>query len=152
RPMVCPTTLAHLVYFLLYCRPISCMVYSTRRCTGLSPSRTSGSARPTITDMEYSRYDRRISSSMLTGCTLPAPGPPPSPPGGGVNGNCGFCSSAMFFSHSERRFLGHTASNSSRPRGRAEMFAKCLHLQEVMSQKITGDYITRGLFRGARGD
>src|SRR5260221_8265348 len=82
---------------------------------------------------------------MLIGCTLPAPGVPgpPSPPGGGVNGSCGFCSSAMFFSHLKRRFLRHTASNSSRPRGRAEMFAKCLHLQEVMCQKITENYSTK---------
>jgi hypothetical protein len=29
--------------------PESNIAYSTRRCTGLSPSRTSGSARPTIT-------------------------------------------------------------------------------------------------------
>ena len=30
---------------------MSDMPYRTRRCTGLSPSRTSGSARPTMTDM-----------------------------------------------------------------------------------------------------
>ena len=32
--------------------PRSCMVYRMRRCTGFKPSRTSGSARWVITDME----------------------------------------------------------------------------------------------------
>ena len=34
---------------VLYAMHESNIAYSTRRCTGLSPSRTSGSARPTIT-------------------------------------------------------------------------------------------------------
>lgn len=38
---------------LLGSRPSSCMAYKMRRCTGLRPSRTSGRARPTITDMAY---------------------------------------------------------------------------------------------------
>ncbi len=38
-----------------------------RRCTGFKPSRTSGSARETITLIAYSRYERFISSEMLTG-------------------------------------------------------------------------------------
>src|SRR5262249_21989765 len=82
------------------------------------------------------------SSSMLMGCTLPAFVPPPSPPGGGVNGNCGFCSSAMFFSHSNLTIFTHTTSTSGRLRGPAEMSAKYLHLHEVMCQRITGNYST----------
>ena len=38
-------------YARLDARPIWCMPYSTRRWTGFSPSRTSGSARPMITLM-----------------------------------------------------------------------------------------------------
>ena len=38
---------------LLCARPSSCMAYRMRRCTGFRPSRTSGSARPTITLMAY---------------------------------------------------------------------------------------------------
>jgi hypothetical protein len=68
--------------------------------------------------------------------------PPPSPPGGGVNGSCGFCSSAMFFSHSKSNDFQHTTSASGRLRGPAEMSAKCLHLQEVMYKRITGNYNT----------
>src|SRR5438309_9351856 len=52
---------------------------------------------------------------MLIGCMFPALVPPPSPPGGGVSGNCGFCSSAMFFSHSGRANSTHAATNSAHP-------------------------------------
>src|SRR5579864_3659619 len=77
---------------------------------------------------------------MLIGCMLPPVPPGPSPPGGGVNGNCGFCSSAMFFSHSDLTIFAHTTSASGRLRGPAEMSAKYMHLQEVMCQRITGNY------------
>jgi hypothetical protein len=79
---------------------------------------------------------------------FPAFVPPPSPPGGGVNGNCGFCSSAMFFSHSKSNDFQHTTSASGRLRGTAEMSAKYLHLQEVMCQRNTGNYITIGSLLG----
>ncbi|MFN8558009.1 MAG: hypothetical protein U0531_11940 [Dehalococcoidia bacterium] len=42
-----------------------------RRCTGFSPSRTSGRARETITLIAYSRYEARISSSILMGRIFP---------------------------------------------------------------------------------
>ena len=48
-PITSPTVLADFLYGRFGCRPASCMPYSTRRCTGFSPSRTSGSARDTIT-------------------------------------------------------------------------------------------------------
>src|SRR3954466_13423002 len=44
-----------------------------RRWTGLSPSRTSGSARPTMTLIAESRYAVRISSSSARGSMLPPP-------------------------------------------------------------------------------
>ena len=37
-----------------------------RRCTGLRPSRTSGSARPVTTDIAYVRNRSRTSSAMFT--------------------------------------------------------------------------------------
>src|SRR5579862_5326441 len=43
-----------------------------RRWTGLRPSRTSGSARETITDMEYSRNERSISSWISIGSMNPS--------------------------------------------------------------------------------
>src|SRR6266853_3118 len=79
---------------------------------------------------------------MLMGCMFPPVPPGPSPPGGGVNGSCGFCSSAMFFSHSGWANSAHTASNSGTPRSHAEMCAKYVHLLEVMCQRITGNYST----------
>jgi hypothetical protein len=42
-----------------------------RRCTGLRPSRTSGRARETMTDMEYSRKERSISKLISTGSMYP---------------------------------------------------------------------------------
>src|ERR1051325_3372802 len=79
---------------------------------------------------------------MLMGCTLP-PGPPgPSPPGGGVSGNCGFCSSAMFFSHSGWADFMCIVSSSGTFCDHAEMCAKWLHLQEVMRKRNTGNYST----------
>ena len=50
-PCTSPVILAHLRVGRLGARPISCMPNRMRRCTGFSPSRTSGSARPTITLM-----------------------------------------------------------------------------------------------------
>ena len=44
-----PTTPAHLRYDAVERSPISCIVYRMRRWTGLRPSRTSGSARATMT-------------------------------------------------------------------------------------------------------
>src|ERR1039458_8981393 len=48
-----------------------------RRCTGLRPSRTSGSARETMTDMEYSMNERSISSWISMGSMNPRTGTPP---------------------------------------------------------------------------
>ena len=48
-PMTSPTTRADFLYDLFHSLPSSRIAYRTRRCTGLRPSRTSGSARPTIT-------------------------------------------------------------------------------------------------------
>src|SRR3984957_14822339 len=42
-----------------------------RRCAGLSPSRTSGRARETMTDMEYSMNERSISSWISMGSMNP---------------------------------------------------------------------------------
>src|SRR3954452_22687586 len=64
---------AHFAYGRAGPRPMSDMPYSVRRWTGFSPSRTSGSARPTMTDMAYSRYALRISSSSARGSMLPPP-------------------------------------------------------------------------------
>ena len=47
--MTSPTVFADLRYCLSAVLPVWCIAYSTRRCTGLRPSRTSGSARPTMT-------------------------------------------------------------------------------------------------------
>ena len=41
--------------------PLSFMAYRMRRCTGFSPSRTSGRARAVMTDIEYSMNDCFIS-------------------------------------------------------------------------------------------
>ena len=49
--MTSPTVVADFLYGRFGCRPASCMPYSTRRCTGFSPSRTSGRARETMTDI-----------------------------------------------------------------------------------------------------
>src|ERR1039457_5840439 len=49
-----------------------------RRCTGLRPARTSGSARETMTDMEYSMNERSISSWISMGSMNPRTGTPPS--------------------------------------------------------------------------
>ena len=38
---------------LLGWRPSSCMANKMRRCTGFNPSRTSGNALPTMTDIAY---------------------------------------------------------------------------------------------------
>jgi hypothetical protein len=58
----------------------------------------------------------------------------------------------MFFSQSKNPSLRHTASNSVGPPGPVEILAKCLHLQEVMCQKNTGNYsIMRELLQGAKG-
>jgi hypothetical protein len=43
--------------------------YRIRRCTGLRPSRASGSARATITLKAYERKEERNSSETETSCT-----------------------------------------------------------------------------------
>src|SRR5271166_6989001 len=48
-----------------------------RRCTGLRPSRTSGRARDTMTDIEYSRKERSISSWISIGSMNPMTGMSP---------------------------------------------------------------------------
>src|SRR5580698_6016785 len=80
--MTSPTTLAHLLCGRSGRRPRSNIEYRIRRCTGLSPSRTSGRARETMTDMEYSRNERSISSWISMGSMKPKTAvspPPPSP-------------------------------------------------------------------------
>src|ERR1044072_5546695 len=54
------------------------MPYRTRRCTGLSPSRTSGRARATMTDIAQSRNLERISCSSSRGSIRPGPSAPVS--------------------------------------------------------------------------
>src|ERR1035441_7931374 len=49
-----------------------------RRCTGFSPSRTSGRARETMTDIEYSMNERSISSWISIGSMKPRMVTPPS--------------------------------------------------------------------------
>ena len=51
EPITSPTTRADFLYGRFGCMPASCMPNSTRLCTGLRPSLTSGSARLTITLM-----------------------------------------------------------------------------------------------------
>lgn len=92
-PSTSPTTRAHLRKGLVGRKPRSCIAYrmrlrSTTRCvsaqrgqrlqrrrgarrraaahrwTGFSPSRTSGNARPTMTDMAYARYE--VDASWLS--------------------------------------------------------------------------------------
>ena len=48
-PITVPTVRADFLYGLSDVFPVSYMAYNTRRCTGFSPSRTSGRARPMIT-------------------------------------------------------------------------------------------------------
>ena len=74
-PITSPTTLAHLLCGRSGRRPRSNMEYKIRRCTGFRPSRTSGRARATMTDMEYSRNERSISSWISMGSTAPLGGP-----------------------------------------------------------------------------
>ena len=50
-PITSPMIAAHLRYAAAEVTPISCIVKRIRRCTGLSPSRTSGRARLTMTLM-----------------------------------------------------------------------------------------------------
>ena len=49
--MTSPTTREHLEYPRSGRYPPSYIAYRTRVCTGFRPSRTSGSARPTMTDI-----------------------------------------------------------------------------------------------------
>ena len=51
-PSTSPTIRALFLYGRLLSTPSSCMPNSTLRCTGFRPSRTSGRARLTITDIE----------------------------------------------------------------------------------------------------
>ena len=50
-PNTSPTIRALLRYWLPGRIPMSCMAYRIRLCTGFNPSRTSGNARDTMTDM-----------------------------------------------------------------------------------------------------
>ena len=45
--------------------PILSITYTIRRCTGFMPSRTSGSARSTMTDIEYRRKLSSMTSSTV---------------------------------------------------------------------------------------
>ena len=51
-PSTSPTVVADFLYGCEGSLPLSCMAYRMRRCTGLRPSRTSGSARAVMTDIE----------------------------------------------------------------------------------------------------
>ena len=55
--MTSPTVHADFLYARVGVRPDSFIAYRMRRCTGLRPSRTSGSARATMTLIEYSRNE-----------------------------------------------------------------------------------------------
>src|ERR1700743_2488350 len=57
-----------------------------RRWTGFRPSRASGRARDTMTDMAYSRKERSISSWISMGSMPPKVVPVPSPSSGGGGG------------------------------------------------------------------
>jgi hypothetical protein len=46
----------------------------------------------------------------------------------------------MFFHHLKIAFSRHTASDCGSPAGPAEIYAKCLHLQEVICKRNTGNY------------
>ena len=59
--MVSPTTRADLRYGVPGRNLICSIDHSTRRCTGLSPSRTSGMARAVITDSAYAMNESLIS-------------------------------------------------------------------------------------------
>ena len=50
-PMTSPVTRAHFMWLRSGRAPRSCMPQRIRRCTGLRPSRASGSARDVMTDM-----------------------------------------------------------------------------------------------------
>lgn len=55
---------------------MSAMACRMRRCTGLSPSRTSGMARDVMTDSEYAMNDSP--SSFVTGTSMTSRAYPPS--------------------------------------------------------------------------
>jgi hypothetical protein len=48
----------------------------------------------------------------------------------------------MFFSQSKTREFHTLQALPADPSGSTKMSAKCLHLQEVMPKRITGDYST----------
>ena len=79
--MVSPTTRAHLRCGDSGRSPMRSIEYRMRRCTGLSPSRTSGMARDVITDSEYARNDSDTSSVIGVSRTSPANGRPAAGPG-----------------------------------------------------------------------
>src|SRR3982751_4796293 len=66
-PSTSPTTVADFLYGRPGTSPSSFIAYSTRRWTGLRPSRTSGSARDTMTLIEELMNDSLISSSIRRG-------------------------------------------------------------------------------------
>src|SRR4051794_6287415 len=86
--MTSPVTRAHFMVGRSGRAPMSYMPQRMRRCTGLRPSRASGSARDTMTDMEESRNDRSLSSWISMGSMPPKSTAEPSPSlssgGGGV--------------------------------------------------------------------
>src|ERR1039458_1879594 len=75
--MTRPTTSAHFTCGRSGRNPWSNIEYRIRRCTGFRPSRTSGSARETMTDIEYSMNDRSISSWISMGSMNPRTVTPP---------------------------------------------------------------------------
>jgi len=68
--MTSPTVHADFLYARVGVRPDSFIAYRMRRCTGLSPSRTSGSARETMTLIEYSRNELRSSVWISIGSSV----------------------------------------------------------------------------------
>ena len=79
-PMTSPVTRAHFMYGRSERAPTSIIPYRIRRWTGFRPSRASGRARDTMTDMAYSRKERSISSWISTG-SMPATTVSPSASG-----------------------------------------------------------------------
>src|ERR1035441_4692235 len=80
EPMTSPTTLAHLVCGRSGSSRWSYIEYRIRRWTGFSPSLTSGRARDTMTDIEYSRKERSISSWISMGSMNPETSSVSEPP------------------------------------------------------------------------
>src|ERR1035437_2575327 len=84
-----------------------------RRWTGLRPSRTSGRARPMMTDMEESGDVGRISSSMLTGSMKAAPRPWTFEPAGGPSGGDPAGGGLLELASCGEGFFGSSGNSSS---------------------------------------